>query len=131
MRRFPIPIIWTYLFMGFALLVLFGIATVLQETHAVQHPGRVILGLALLEIPVVFWLLHKGCSRLDARGWIHYAKPRTGGLAAGTLLDLEVLVSGRSRPVECVRMAREALTEGIAQEGEGDVPPEKTSIRKA
>jgi hypothetical protein len=129
-RRFPIPILWVYFFTGFSLFVLFLMATVIHETLALPHPGRVVAGAALLEIPLVFFGLHRVCSKLEALGWIHYAAPKTGGLAAGTLLDLEILVSGRSRPVECVRMAREALTEGGTQEGEADLPPEKASTRK-
>ena len=128
-RRFPIPILWVYIFAGPSCLVLFLIATAVQAFSAIRRPGLVVLASAFAVFPTVFYLLHKFCVFLEFRGLLYYRRPKTGNLTASTILDLETLFTGRTSQIENVRMARESLNEGTEGNHQGDVPQEKQTYR--
>lgn len=116
--RFPIPRFWLCLLVTWSLLLLFVLGSALQALTQLRHPVWMTAFLALGLIPLVLWGGHHLGTFAEARGWIYYRHPRTTGMGAGMVLDLEIWVSGRHAHVEQVRHAREGLTEGKEQPGE-------------
>lgn len=124
-KRFPVPIIWTYLFTGFSFALLYLLSTLLETIPTVKHPGRILLISAFVVFPFVFLVFHRVCITLEKRGYIYYKTAKSGGLAAVTVLDLEIWFTGRNKSVEIVRAAREAQDKTIQQDSEGNTPPEE------
>jgi hypothetical protein len=120
--RFPIPKFWFCVFSVWSCGVLFALSYLLTACLELKHPGTVLLGLALLVVPALFGLLHKLGAYADARGWILYFRPKTVGLGAGVVLDLELWVTGRDQPIEQIRLAREVSGESQVEDGLGDPP---------
>lgn len=121
--RFPIPRFWLGLFVTWSAVLLFVLFSALKAQTQLQHPVWVTAALALGLIPLILWGGHTLGKVAESRGWIYYRQPRTTGMGAGMVLDLEIWVSGRNASVEQVRHAREGLTEGKEQPGEsGDTP---------
>lgn len=122
--RFSIPRFWLCLFATWCGLLLFIVFSGLKAHTNLQYPMWVTSALALGLIPLVLLVGHKLGMLAESRGWIYYRHPRTTGLGAGTVLDLEIWVSGRNASVEHVRHVREGLTEGKEQPGESGDSPE-------
>lgn len=122
--HFPIPRFWLGLFAAWCGLLLFIVFSALKAQTHIPHPVWVTSVLALGLIPLVLLVGHKLGMAADSPGWIYYRHPRTTGLGAGTVVDLEIWVSGRNTHVEQVRHAREGLTEGKEHPGESGDSPE-------
>lgn len=121
--RFPIPRFWLCLFATWSGVLLFVLFSTLKAQTNLPHPLWATSILALGLIPLVMWVGHKLGMATESRGWIFYRHPRTTGLGAGMVLDLEIWVSGRNSHVEQIRHAREGLTEGKEQPGESSDSP--------